>query len=72
MTWADFVRTAYKSARSWGMQPSEFWSLSPQEWWWEFDEKLLEHKRLTKKGGGLSQADWEAARRKHKERMANG
>ena len=54
------------------MQPSEFWQLSPQEWWWEFDQRMHEQKRLTQKGGGLSQAEWEEARRKHKERMRNG
>lgn len=23
----------------WGIQPSEFWDMSPQEWWWIFDAR---------------------------------
>lgn len=72
MTWAAFVKSAYQAARGWDIQPSEFWSMTPQEWWWEFDQRLLDHKRLTKKGGGLSEADWADARKRHKERMSNG
>lgn len=72
MTWAAFVKTAYGAARSWELQPSEFWALSPQEWWWEFDQHLIEQRRMTKGTGGISQADWAAARRKHKERFGNG
>lgn len=71
MTWADFVKAAYKAAREWGIQPSEFWSMSPREWWWEADTKISLSKRMTKQAGGFSQSEWEAARRKHKERMRN-
>lgn len=69
MTWAAFTKTAYKAAREWGMQPSEFWKLSPAEWWAEFDTKYLAQKRLDKKGGGFSAAEWDDARRRHKAKM---
>lgn len=72
MTWAAFVKSAYQAARNWDMQPSEFWALSPLEWWWEFDARMAAQKRLTNKGGGFSGADWEAARKRHKERMRHG
>lgn len=69
MTWADFVKTAYKTARDWGMQPSEFWNLSPQEWWWEADAKIRLGKQLKIGRGGISEADWEDARKRHQEKM---
>lgn len=75
MTWAGFVKAAYKSARDWGIQPSEFWAMSVAEWWWEADAKIRLSKKMTKGTGGISQADWEDARKRHKERMgakANG
>lgn len=61
------------------MQPSEFWALSPWEWWIELDAKLEANKRIEdrledakagKKGGGaFTRAEWEAARKKHAEKM---
>lgn len=69
MTWAAFVKTAYKAARGWGVQPSEFWQMSPREWWWEFDSNLAAHKRMTPGRGGFSVAEWDDARRRHKERF---
>lgn len=24
---------------AWGIQPSEFWAMSPVEWWWLYDVK---------------------------------
>jgi hypothetical protein len=43
--------------------------MSVQEWWWEADSKIAVSKRITKKSGGFSEAEWDAARRKHRERM---
>lgn len=42
--------------------------MSPAEWWLEYDTKIAAHKRLTKGAGGFSAAEWDAARRLHKER----
>lgn len=69
MTWATFSKRAYQVARDWGMAPSEFWKLSPLEWWWEFDAKVEANARLTGSRGGFSKAQWDEARRKHKERF---
>lgn len=78
MTWAAFVKRAYQAARDWGMQPSEFWALSPWEWWIELDAKIEASKRIEerigeaksgKKGGGFTNAEWAAARKKHAEKM---
>ena len=75
MTWAAFVRKAYQAARDWGIQPSEFWRLSPWEWWVEFDAKVAESRRIeersggNKSGGGFSKSEWNAARKKHAEKM---
>jgi hypothetical protein len=43
--------------------------MSVQEWWWEADSKIEVSKRTTKKAGGFTEAEWDAARRKHRERM---
>jgi hypothetical protein len=69
VTWADFVKAAYKAARDWGIQPSEFWAMSVQEWWWEADSKIAVSKRLKKGPSGFSEAEWEDARRRHREKM---
>ena len=79
MTWAAFVRKAYQAARDWGMQPSEFWRLSPWEWWAELDAKIEAQERIDEalneakggkaKGGGFSRAEWDKARAKHSEKM---
>lgn len=78
MTWAAFERNAYQAARSWGMQPSEFWVLPVCDWWVELDGKIAENKRiedLTKGGSarsGFSQAEWADARARHKAKMNDG
>lgn len=72
MTWAAFVKTAYQAAREWGIQPSEFWALSPAEWWAEFDSKMRAQKRMKIGMGGVSQADWDEAVRKHKAKVKHG
>ena len=82
MTWAAFVKKAYQAARDWGIQPSEFWRMSPWEWWAELDsriianraieERLEEAKTGKKPGGGFSGKEWEDARRRHRERKARG
>ena len=74
MTWAAFVRTAYQAARDWGMQPSEFWRLSPWEWWSELDAKMKAQEQIEKimgkgKSAGFSSGEWDAARKKHSEKM---
>ncbi len=79
MTWAAFTRRAYQAARTWGIQPSEFWRLSPCDWWAEFDAKMDEADRMEeltaksgfapKGGGGFSKAEWDKARRIHAEKM---
>lgn len=28
----------------WGLQPSEFWAMSPREWWLVFDAKMAKNK----------------------------
>lgn len=44
--------------------------MSVTEFWWEFDTKLREQKAVAKPGmGKFSGAEWEAARKKHKEKM---
>ncbi len=81
MTWAVFQRNAYQAARSWGMAPSEFWRLPVADWWAELDWHIAETRRLKlladeAKGGGkktgsaFTAAQWEDARRKHREKMA--
>lgn len=62
------------------MQPSEFWALPVVDWWVELDAHIVEAKRLEAKmqeartgkvsGGGFSSEEWEAARRRHRERKA--
>lgn len=75
MTWAVFERNAYQAARSWGMQPSEFWALPVVDWWVELDAKIKENNKLREiseggaKGGGFSQAEWADARARHKAKM---
>ena len=80
MTWAAFERSAYQSARSWGMQPSEFWALPVADWWAELDGKIAEARQLEErldeiktgakpKANVFSREEWEAARRKHSENM---
>lgn len=73
MTWAAFERSAYQAARSWGIQPSEFWALPINDWWIELDAKIEESNRLKemaeghkKQGGGFSRAEWDDARKRHK------
>jgi len=54
------------------MQPNEFWDLSTTEFWWEFDTKAktLEMMKNYKAGaGGYSEAAWDAARKRHTEKM---
>ena len=62
------------------MQPSEFWRLPICDFWAELDGKIEENRKLEemtngfkagKVGGGnvFTHAEWEAARRKHRERM---
>lgn len=75
MTWAVFERNAYQAARSWGIQPSEFWALAISDWWVELDGKVVENKKMQEvanggsKGGGFSQAEWAEARAKHKAKI---
>lgn len=81
MTWAAFERSAYQSARSWGMQPSEFWTLPVADWWAELDGKIAEARQMEDrleeirsgnvkgKSNVFSRSEWEAARRKHSEKM---
>jgi hypothetical protein len=45
----------YLHARSWGVQPSEFWNMTLSEWWAEYD-----HHDTTSPGkfaGNLTQED---------------
>lgn len=60
------------------MQPSEFWGLPVEDFWTELDSKIEEGRKLKeisegskygKKTGGFSGQEWEAARRKHAEKM---
>lgn len=63
------------------MQPSEFWALPLCDFWAELDSKIEEGRRLkemtdgykAKPTGGsvFSREEWEAARRKHREKMRN-
>jgi len=48
------------------------------DWWVEFDAKVVEQRRMqeiadgggkAKSGGGFSKAEWDKARRLHKEKM---
>jgi hypothetical protein len=43
--------------------------MSVQEWWWEADTKIALSKTLKKGAGGFSSAEWDAARRKHSNRV---
>jgi hypothetical protein len=43
--------------------------MSPEEWWLEFDSRLAAQKRVTKGAGGFTSAEWDAARRKHREKV---
>jgi hypothetical protein len=43
--------------------------MSPEEFWIEFDLKHEIQRRITKGLGGISEAEWDAARKKHKEKM---
>lgn len=60
------------------MQPSEFWALPVADWWAEFDGHVSESRRMEekmgemrtgKKGGAFSKAEWDAARKRHSEKM---
>lgn len=33
------INNMYLWARSWGIQPSEFWSMTISEWWVEYESK---------------------------------
>lgn len=72
MTWAAVVRRAYVAARGWGIQPSEFWAMSPEEWWLELDGHIETQARIeaqTPGLGGRTKAEWEEAKRRHREKM---
>lgn len=28
----------------WGIQPGDFWKMTPQEWWWIYDAKIGERR----------------------------
>lgn len=43
--------------------------MSPTEFWWEFDMKAQAQKQTQPAAGGFSAAEWEAARKKHREKM---
>jgi hypothetical protein len=60
------------------MQPSEFWRLPICDFWAELDSKIEEGRKLKemtegigkgKPGNVFTGAEWEAARRKHAEKM---
>lgn len=59
------------------MQPSEFWRLPICDFWAELDSKIEESRKLKemtagigkKSGNVFSRDEWEAARRKHAEKM---
>jgi hypothetical protein len=60
------------------MQPSEFWRLPICDFWAEVDSRVEEARKVKEisegmkgKGGGsvFSSAQWEEARRKHREKM---
>lgn len=79
MTWAALERDLYQAARMWGIQPSEFWTLPVYDFWAEMDSKIIEANKLkeitagNKAGmkGFSTPAQWEDARRRHREKMAN-
>lgn len=60
------------------MQPSEFWRLPVCDFWAELDNKVVEARKLQemtdgyksgKSGGNVfSRSEWEAARKKHREK----
>jgi hypothetical protein len=43
--------------------------MSPEEWWLEFDSRLAAQKRVSKGAGGFTAAEWDEARRKHREKV---
>lgn len=47
----------YLWARTWGIQPSEFWGMTMGEWWLEYDLKAADPK--DKFAGGLRRGDVE-------------
>lgn len=57
------------------MQPSEFWGLPIYDWWVELDAKIVESRRMEElsngkaKDGGFSKAQWDKARKEHREKM---
>jgi len=54
------------------MQPNEFWELSLTEFWWEFDAHVAQNNAMKpgpKGPGSFSRAEWQAARKRHKEKM---
>ena len=58
------------------MQPSEFWALPLCDFWAELDSKIEEARKLKEmtgeyrnKSNVFSRDEWEAARRKHREKM---
>ena len=56
------------------MQPSEFWELSLTEFWWEFDSHVAKSEAMKTPAEGpgpghFSRAEWQAARKLHKEKM---
>jgi hypothetical protein len=59
------------------MQPSEFWRLPICDFWAELDQKIDEARKIkemtegakSKTGIVFSREQWEAARRKHAEKM---
>lgn len=73
MTWAGFEKNAYRLARDWGIQPSEFWGMSPWEWWLEFDAKIETQRRIeemkspARKVG--TSADWDRAWKEHRAKI---
>lgn len=46
----------YLWARSWGIQPSEFWNMTVSEWWAEYDQHI-EASATGKFAGKLTQGD---------------
>lgn len=62
------------------MQPSEFWRLPVCDFWAELDAKVDEARKMQEmtedfkagkggKGNVFSRAEWDAARKKHREKM---
>lgn len=67
------MQSAYSLAvADWSISPTEFWRMSPQEWWWLFDHKHSQMKSTKKGLGGFSEAEWDDARARHREKMKNG